>query len=260
MDRGLMLKGVSFGYTEAEVLKDLSLTFKDSGIVSIIGPNGSGKSTILRLIARLLRPEKGYVLLDGKNILSLPTKAVAKRLAILTQNLKCPEDIRVKDLVSYGRTPYSSIFGSSAEEDRRVINWAIEVCGLKDLSERPVVSLSGGERQRAWIAMVLAQRTDLLLLDEPITYLDIHHQIEMMELVRRLNVDYGVRILMVLHDINLAIRFSQRLIAVKDGQIVGQDCPKTLITEDFLLKVFNIKAEIMTKAGLPYIIPWGIVT
>ncbi|MEO0230242.1 MAG: ABC transporter ATP-binding protein [candidate division WOR-3 bacterium] len=233
-------------YNGKTILKNLNLNFDTIGITSIIGPNGSGKSTILRAIGRLIKPSGGYVLLDGKDIHSLPTKEVAKKMAILPQGPKSPDGITVRDLVGYGRAPYQSMFKNSDPEGNDIIEWALNVTGLRDLADRYVDTLSGGERQRAWIAMALAQKTEVLLLDEPTTFLDIHHQLEVLELLERLSEQEKIKIIMVIHDINHAAWFSKRIIVVKDGSVVKDDVPEKVLTEQLLRDVFGVNAKILT--------------
>lgn len=242
------IESLKIAYNGKTVLKDLNIIFDTSGITSIIGPNGSGKSTLLKSIGRLIKPTEGCVLLDGKDIHSLPTKTVARKLAILPQSPKSPDDITVKDLVAYGRSPYRSMMRDSDIEGNDIIEWAINVTVLGDFANRYVNTLSGGERQRAWIAMALAQKTRVLLLDEPTTFLDIHHQLEVLELLERLHQQEKIRIIMVIHDINHAARFSKRIIALKDGCIVKDGSPEEVITEEIIERVFNVKSKIFALA------------
>jgi iron complex transport system ATP-binding protein len=242
----IKIESLKIAYNGKTVLKDLNLDFDTIGITSIIGPNGSGKSTILKAIGRLIKPSGGCVLLDGKDIHSLSAKAVARKMAILPQGPKSPDDITVKDLIAYGRFPYRSMIRNSDPEGNDIIEWAINVTGLRELTNRYVNTLSGGERQRAWIAMALAQKTGILLLDEPTTFLDIHHQLEVLELLERLQEEEKITIIMVIHDINHAARVSGRIIAVKDGFIIKDDIPANVITEEVIKEVFGIKARIIS--------------
>lgn len=259
----IKIESLKVVYSGKAVLKDLNLNFDTSGITSIIGPNGSGKSTIVKAIGRLIKPSGGCVLLDGRDIHSMPTKAIAKKMAILPQVPKSPDDITVKDLVGYGRSPYRSMIRSSDLEGNNIIEWAINVTDLRDLSNRYVNTLSGGERQRAWIAMSLAQKTGVLLLDEPTTFLDIHHQLEVLELLERLHEQEKITIIMVIHDINHAARFSKRIIAVKDGCIIKDDIPSNVITEEVIKEVFGVKAKIISlndghSCFNRFCIPYGV--
>lgn len=258
----IKVESLKIAYNGKAVLKDLNLNFDRTGITSIIGPNGSGKSTILKAIGRLIKPSGGCVLLDGKDIHSLSVKAVARKMAILPQVPKSPDDITVKDLVAYGRSPYRGMIRNSDFEGNDIIEWAINVTGLRDLANRYVNTLSGGERQRAWIAMALAQKTGVLLLDEPTTFLDIHHQLEVLELLERLHEQEKITIIMVIHDINHAARFSRRIIAVKDGRIIKDDIPANVITEEIIKEVFGVKAKIITLKDEcsfnTFCVPYGV--
>ncbi|MBZ0157840.1 MAG: ABC transporter ATP-binding protein [Alphaproteobacteria bacterium] len=259
----LSAEALEVSYDDTVVLKGLYLRFERPEIVSLIGSNGSGKSTILKSIGRLLRPGKGTVLLNGRDIHSLPAAQVARMLSVLPQGPQAPDDLTVRDLVSYGRTPHRRIFGKGDEDDEAVIRWALRETSMESLAGRQVHTLSGGERQRAWIAMALAQKTELLLLDEPTTFLDIHHQFEIMELLQRLNRKYRIMVIMVLHDLNHAARFSHRVIAVKGGCVVRDGSPGEVITEETLGEVFGIRARILSVgdsacAGSIVCIPYGV--
>ncbi len=260
----IKIESLKIAYNGKTVIKDLNLDFDTIGITSIIGPNGSGKSTILKAIGRLIKLSGGCVYLDGKDIHSLPAKAVARKMAILPQGPKSPDDITVKDLVAYGRFPYRSMIRNSDPEGNDIIEWAINVTELRELTNRYVNTLSGGERQRAWIAMALAQKTGVLLLDEPTTFLDIHHQLEVLELLERLHEQEKITIIMVIHDINHAARFSRRIIAIKDGRIVKDDIPANVITEEVIKEVFGIKARIISlndecNCFNTFCVPYGVL-
>jgi ABC-type cobalamin/Fe3+-siderophores transport system ATPase subunit len=232
-------------YDEVVVATDLSIEVPDGQVSVLIGPNGSGKSTLLRALARLLKPKGGAVVLDGREIHEYSTKEVARRLAILPQTLISPESITVEELVAYGRFPQRRTIGGMRDEDREAIDWALTVTGMRDLRDRPVDQLSGGQRQRAWIALVLAQGTDLILLDEPTTFLDIAYQLEVLELLRHLNEAEGKTIVMVLHDINMAAEYAHHLFAMKSGQIVAQGAPKEIICRELVREVFGIDSHIL---------------
>ena len=258
----LNAESVDISYDEKVIVRGLDLHFDTPQIVSIIGPNGSGKSTILKALGRILRPRKGVVLLNGRDIHSLPAKKVARMMSILPQEPQIPGDITVKDLVSYGRSPYHGIFGR-ANGDDDIIEWAIRETHLESMSYRQVNTLSGGERQRAWMAMALAQKTEILLLDEPTTFLDIHHQLEIMELLEKLHKRLGITIIMNIHDLNHAAKFSHRVIAVKNGFIVKDDIPCKVITEDVLRDVFSVRAKVMTVKSqddndIVVCVPYGV--
>ncbi len=232
------------GYGERLIVKDLSVEIPDKKITTIIGSNGCGKSTLLKAITRLISPQSGTVVLDGENILKENTKVLAKKMAILPQTPESASGLTVGELVSYGRFPYQKGFGRLKKKDYEVIDWALEVTGTKDFKFRSVDALSGGQRQRVWIAMALAQETDIIFLDEPTTYLDMAHQLEVLELLQKLNKEQQRTIVMVLHDLNQAARFADYIIALKDGEIVKAGSCEEVIRRDVLKKVFQIDAEI----------------
>lgn len=238
-------KDLSIGYGKHLIVDGLELTIPDSKITCIIGPNGCGKSTILKTIARLLKPSKGAVLLDGKTIHHQSTKSIAQKIAILAQSPHTPEEMTVKDLVSYGRSPYQKGFGQLTNKDWEMIHWALEETNLLEFADRFVHSLSGGQRQRVWIAMALAQDTDILLLDEPTTYLDLAHQLDVLQVLEKLNKKQNKTIVMVLHDLNHASRFSDYLISIRDGKIVKAGEPTEVMTNQVLRDVFDIDAQIV---------------
>jgi iron complex transport system ATP-binding protein len=244
-------------YDSVVVASDLSIEVPDGEVSVLIGPNGSGKSTLLRALARLLKPKDGAVVLDGKEIDEYSTKEVARRLAILPQVLISPEAITVEELVAYGRFPQRRSIAGLRDEDREAIEWAMRVTNMLELRDRPVDQLSGGQRQRAWIALVLAQGTDLILLDEPTTFLDIAYQLEVLELLKHLNEAEGKTIVMVLHDINMACEYAQRLFALKDGTMVAEGDPRTVLTADLIRTVFGIDSHILDHptTGQPLCIP-----
>ncbi len=244
-------------YEEVVVASDLSIEIPDGQVSVLIGPNGSGKSTLLRALSRLLKPRDGAVVLDGKTIEQYSTKEVARRLAILPQVLMAPEAISVEELVAYGRFPQRRSIGGMTDEDRNAIEWALRVTGMVDLRERGVDQLSGGQRQRAWIALVLAQGTDLILLDEPTTFLDIAYQLEVLELLKHLNEAEGKTIVMVLHDINMASHYAHKLFALRSGQMVAQGDPREVLKADLIRNVFGIDAHILEHptSGAPMCVP-----
>ena len=229
----------------------------DGKISVLIGPNGSGKSTLLRALARLLKPAEGTVVLDGESIQSLPAKEVARRLAILPQVLNTPEALTVEELVSYGRHPQRRSIVALRDEDREAIEWSLVVTGMTPLRHRQVDQLSGGQRQRAWIALVLAQGTDLILLDEPTTFLDVAYQLEVLELLRHLNETEDKTIVIVLHDINMGAEYAHKLFALKEGQLVAQGEPKEILTADLIRDVFGIDSHILDHptTGQPLCVP-----
>lgn len=245
MNDTLEAKGVKLGYGGKVIIEQMQLAIDQPEIISIIGPNGSGKSTLLKALSRLLTPLAGCVLLNGRDIHQLPPREVAKTMAILPQSVQAPGDMTVCDLVAYGRMPYQRMFEQISTEDEACIAAALAATGMEKMLHRRLDSLSGGERQRAWLAMALAQQPRILLLDEPTTYLDIHHQLELMKLVRSLHQDRRLTVVMVLHDLNHAARFSQRLIAVKDGRIFADGSVPEIFTADNLKALYGVEATVM---------------
>lgn len=249
----LEIRGAELGYRDCRVMDDLSVTLPEGRITAIIGPNGSGKSTILHALGRILRPRRGTVLLDGRSIHEHPTREVARILALLPQDPRAPEGLTVRELVSFGRFPYRDWFDAEAPEDGRYVWEAIEAVGLEDLADRQVSTLSGGQRQRAWIAMALAQQTELILLDEPTTFLDLGHQLEVLDLLQRLNRQQAKTIVMALHDLNLAARYADFIIVVADGGILAAGHPDSVITPEVLQQAFGIEVEVIEdpRRGTP---------
>ncbi|HFI0403626.1 TPA: ABC transporter ATP-binding protein [Streptococcus suis] len=245
-------KDLAVSYGQKKILSDLSIDFPTGKITSIIGANGCGKSTLLKSLSRIIPADKGAVYLDGKDMQQIPTKEIAKQLALLPQVQESLDGIRVYDLVSYGRFPHQNAFGRLTNFDREKIDWALEVTQTMEFAQASVQSLSGGQRQRVWIAMALAQDTDTIFLDEPTTYLDMHHQLEVLQLLRQLNLENGKTIVMVLHDINHAARFSDCLIAMKDGRVLHKGSVDEVITVDHLRQIFGIEAEILPASHYGY--------
>ncbi|QGH32849.1 ATP-binding cassette domain-containing protein [Gracilibacillus salitolerans] len=237
---------ISVGYSNDLIIKDLSVSMPKHKITTIVGPNGCGKSTLLKTIVRVLQAKEGAVFLEGKAIHTLDTKEVAKRMAVLPQTAQAPSGLTVFELVSYGRFPHRKRMGRLSKQDYEYINWALDVTGLNDLRDQPANALSGGQRQRVWIAMALAQGTDILVLDEPTTYLDLAHQLDILLLLQRLNKEEGRTIIMVLHDLNHASRFSDYMIAMRDGQVVTEGTPNEVMTCDYLRTVFQIDAQLIS--------------
>ncbi|HSM67444.1 MAG TPA: ABC transporter ATP-binding protein [Ilumatobacteraceae bacterium] len=258
----LRADGVSLGYDDRAVIDGLDLAVPDGEVTAIIGPNACGKSTLLRALARLLRPTAGRVVLDGEQIHTLPTKEVARRLGLLPQTPIAPEGITVADLVARGRTPHQRLFQQWSEADERAVATALEATSTADLAGRPVDELSGGQRQRVWIAMALAQDTDLLLLDEPTTFLDIAHQIDVLNLVERLHRQRGRTIVVVLHDLNLACRYATHVVAMRDGAIAASGRPVDVITVDTVREVFGLDCLVIDDpvSGTPLVVPIGSAT
>ncbi len=255
----LETKSLTLSYGQDPVIEDLDLKIPQGKITVFIGSNGCGKSTLLRSLARLLKPKSGTILLDGEQINSIPTKKVAKHMAILPQSPVAPEGITVFQLVKQGRYPHQNWLQQWSKEDEKVVNKALELTKMKVLADRAVDSLSGGQRQRAWIAMTLAQQTNIILLDEPTTYLDLAHQIEVLDLLYDLNQKEGSTIAMVLHDLNLACRYADNIVAIKDSNIYTEGKPEEVVTCQMVRDVFDMKCSIMSDPifGTPYCIPAG---
>ena len=251
----LLTKDVSYEHSSSFRLEDIDLHIKEGEIVSLIGPNGSGKSTFLRLISRLITPKSGEVILDGKMIGSMKSQDVAKKLAMLPQMQDHQLDLTVGELIEFGRYPHRAAYGKLSQEDEDIIQWAMDVTRLTHFVNRPLQSLSGGERQRAWIAMAIAQRPKILLLDEPTTFLDISHQLEVMELVQALNEQFGMTVVMVLHDINQAARYSDRLVVLKGGKVQYDGIPQCVLCREMFQSIFEIDADIYKDNGKPFFTP-----
>jgi iron complex transport system ATP-binding protein len=262
VSKKLRTEKVTLGYDEVAVVKNLSVSVPAGEITAIVGPNGCGKSTLLRSLARLMRPRGGCVYLDGVAISELKTREVAKRLGILPQSPDAPEGLTVRELSAQGRYPHQSWFRQWSKEDERAVEKALETTGMLELADRPLDTLSGGQRQRAWISMALAQETETLLLDEPTTFLDMAHQLEVLELLSRLNREEGRTILMVLHDMNNAARFSHHMITLSEGKVFAAGPPEEVVTPEMLKEVFHVEAEIMPdpRTGVPLCIPYGLHT
>jgi iron complex transport system ATP-binding protein len=257
--RGSRLRAdhLSIGYEDTAVIADLSVEVLDGRITAIVGPNACGKSTLLRGLARLLKPSGGQVILDGHDIGSLHTKEVARRLGLLPQTSIAPEGITVADLVSRGRFPHQKVLRQWSRSDDEAVAEAMRCTGVSELSGRLVDELSGGQRQRVWVAMVLAQQTPLMLLDEPTTYLDIAHQVELLDLFAMLNREQDRTVVAVLHDLNHACRYADQIIAMKSGSIVAQGDPKSVITEELVEAVYGLKCQIIDdpQTGTPLVVP-----
>ncbi|MFC5652696.1 ABC transporter ATP-binding protein [Paenibacillus solisilvae] len=253
----LDVKGLGLSYGGAFIFEDLNLSIPKGKITVFIGSNGCGKSTLLRSMARLLKPQRGSVLLDGGDIAGMSTKEVARKLAILPQGPTAPEGLTVLQLVKQGRYPYQSWLKQWSHEDESVVQAALASTGMSEFAERTVDSLSGGQRQRAWIAMTLAQETPVILLDEPTTYLDLTHQIEVLDLLYELNDHEQRTIVMVLHDINLACRYADHIVAIRDGKIEAQGRPDDVVNVPLIETVFRLKCDIIPDPlyGTPLCIP-----
>ncbi|MDY4761327.1 ABC transporter ATP-binding protein [Streptococcus thoraltensis] len=236
---------IDVAYDHTTIIENLSVSLPRGAITTIIGANGCGKSTLLKALTRIHSIKKGQIYLDGQSIATMPTKEVAKKIALLPQVLEATEGITVYELVSYGRFPHQKYLGTLTAHDRNRIHWAMEMTKVTELANLEVDSLSGGQRQRVWIAMALAQDTDTIFLDEPTTYLDLNHQLEVLELLERLNKESDKTIIMVLHDLNLSARFSDHIIAMKKGKIRYQGPVKEIITSKRIEDIFQIKAHII---------------
>lgn len=245
------------GYDGAPVIDGLDLALPVSGITMIVGGNGCGKSTLLRTLARLLKPRSGSVLLDGTAISQLPTKEVARLVGLLPQAPIAPDGISVAELVDRGRTPHRGWLGGRDRRDDEVVADALQVTGMTEFAERSIDELSGGQRQRAWVAMALAQEPDILLLDEPTTYLDLAHQVELLQLLVRLSRERGTQVVVVMHELNLATRYADHLVAMRDGRIVAEGAPGDVVTVELLREVFDLEAVVIPDpvAGTPMIVP-----
>ncbi|MBR8640019.1 ABC transporter ATP-binding protein [Streptomyces tuirus] len=254
----LAARGVTVGYGARTVIEDLDVAIPSGVVTTIIGPNGCGKSTLLRTLSRLLKPARGTVVLDGDDIGRLRTRDVAKKLGLLPQAPVAPEGLTVSDLVARGRHPHQSWLRQWSSDDAAVVERALAMTGVSDLGDRPVDSLSGGQRQRVWISMTLAQGTDLLLLDEPTTYLDLAHAIDVLDLVDDLH-ESGCTVVMVLHDLNLAVRYSDNLIVMRAGSVLAQGHPRDVINAELLHEAFGLRAEVIDDpvSDRPLIVPVG---
>lgn len=256
MDNMVEVKNLKVVLAEKTIVHDMDLSIPKGRITAIIGPNGCGKSTTLKAICRINPVSGGSITLLGKNIKDYSYKEFAQKLAILTQSPQAPSDLTVRDLVSMGRFPYRSFFGKATKEDRECIDWALMETSLVPYQNRILHTLSGGERQRAWIAMALAQKPQALLLDEPTTYLDICHQLEVMKLLDRLNQELGLTVALVLHDLNQAVQFAHHVVVMKKGSLVTSGDPAEVITVGLLKDVFRVKAEnVFTSAGIRTLVP-----
>ncbi|MGW5691102.1 ABC transporter ATP-binding protein [Streptomyces asiaticus] len=253
----LTARELTLAYEDRTVVDGLDLDIPDGEVTVIVGPNACGKSTLLRALGRLLRPRAGAVLLDGTDLARIPTKKIAQSVGLLPQTPVAPEAITVADLVSRGRQPHQRWWQQWSEEDERAVTDAMERTDVTALADRPVDELSGGQRQRVWIAMALAQETDLLLLDEPTTYLDISHQVEVLDLVRQLNHERGRTVVAVLHDLNQAARYADHLIAMKGGSIVARGRPGDVVTADLVHEVFGLDSVVVPDpvTGGPLVVP-----
>lgn len=256
MSERLSAEAVRLAYGPREVVHGVDLTIPDGGLTAIVGPNACGKSTLLRALARLLEPAGGAVFLDGADLRSMPTRDVARKLGLLPQAQTMPEGLRVRDLVARGRFPHQSFLRRWSDEDAMAVDRALRMTGIADLGQRPVDELSGGQRQRAWLATVLAQDPGIVLLDEPTTYLDLPHQLDVLDLCAAMQRE-GRTVVAVLHDLNLAARYATHMVAMADGVIVATGTPAQVMTEDLMARTFGLDCRVIDdpETGTPLLIP-----
>lgn len=240
---------LNIGYGDHLVVRDMDINIKAGKITSIIGPNGSGKSTVLKALTRLLPYKNGTVFIDGRSLKDYSQKELARNIGVLPQMHSAPPDFQVKELVGYGRMPYQKWYQKNNSEDEKIVDWAMRSTGVWELREKSIQECSGGESQRVWIATVLTQQPEILFLDEPTTYLDIAHQLEMMQLVRKLNKENGIGVVMVLHDLSQALEVSDWIVVIKDGKKYDEGKPEDVITPKMMKEVYDVDCDIVHIAG-----------
>ncbi len=255
-DNIFTVKDLSFAYAKQPVLQELNVQFREGKITTLIGANGCGKSTLFHLMTKNLKPNAGKILLEGEDIQSIRPRDFARQVSIVHQYNTAPADLSVEKLVSYGRTPYHTMgISSNPKEDEEKIRWALEITHTQKHKDKPVMELSGGQKQRVWIAMALAQGTKTLFLDEPTTYLDIRYQLQILQLIRTLNREYGITIIMVLHDINQSLYYSDEIVAMKGGKMIAQGQPEQIVTPDLIREVYGVDLKIRKVEEKPFVIP-----
>lgn len=250
----MKVKNLSFSYNQKPFIENLNIEFKENQITTIIGSNGCGKSTLLMLLSRIYKPQKGYIEIESKDIWDYKIKEFAKKVAVVHQKNQIYGDQDVKTIVGYGRLPYLHYSQKLTQEDYEIVDWALKVTHLKEYQHRTLKSLSGGQQQRVWIAMALVQKTPYLLLDEPTTYLDIRHQLELLRLLKEINQKYKITIIMVLHDINQAIQYSDHIIGMKQGKIIIEGKSKEVITKEVIEEIYGIDLKIAHLDQQPYVL------
>ena len=262
MEKEIRVENLNSGYEKKTVFEDLTTSIQAGKITTIIGPNGCGKSTLLKTIGRVMQQKSGKIYLQEQDMQTISTKEIARKLAILSQNPVAPGGLKVEELISYGRYPHRKNVRQLTFKDQEVIEWAMDITHTTEFRKRELDQLSGGQRQKVWLAMALAQETKTLLLDEPTTFLDMAHQLEVLHIIRKLNEQHQCTIVMVLHDINHAARFSDELIAMKDGEIVKEGRPSSILTKEVLRSVFQIDARIMQdpETGVPVCYSYEVLT
>lgn len=250
------ISDLTFSYGKHEVLKGLDLSIHEGKITTLIGANGCGKSTLFNLLTKNLTPDSGTIRLNGTELSAIKRRDFARQVAIVHQYNTAPADLTVQRLIGYGRTPYQRMgVAANAKEDEEKVRWAMEITNTAKLADKPAAELSGGQKQRVWIAMALAQDTKLLFLDEPTTYLDIRYQLDILKLIRRLNREFGITIVMVLHDINQSLYYSDEIVAMKDGRASAQGLPGEVITSELVREVYGVDLNISHLDGKPFILP-----
>lgn len=249
------IRELSYQYGKQAVLKSVSAQMETRKITTIMGPNGCGKTTLFNLMTKNLKPLSGGVFLNNQNIRQIRLRDFAKQVAIVHQYNSAPKDVTVKALVAYGRTPYASFSRRCSKEDEEMIDWAMQVTDIRELKDKPVSVLSGGQRQRVWIAMALAQKTDIILFDEPTTYLDMQYQIQILDLIQRLNREFGITIIMILHDTNQALSYSDQIIGLRDGKVIAQGSPEKFADREVLYELFHIDFMVIKEGDLKYVHP-----